>query len=61
MIWDKTDIDPTMVRSLINRFGIDPLVASILVRRGVTEPEDIKYFLESDLRYLYNPFLFNET
>ncbi len=60
MIWDKTDIDPTMVRSLINRFGIDPLVASILVRRGVTEPEDIKYFLESDLRYLYNPFLFNE-
>ena len=35
-----------------------PSPASILLRRGLSEPEDILFFLEDDPRYLHNPFRF---
>ncbi|MBN2617933.1 MAG: single-stranded-DNA-specific exonuclease RecJ [Spirochaetales bacterium] len=60
MIWEKTEIDSQLVRNIVEKYSIDSLLASILVRRGVTAPEDIKFYLENDLRYLHNPFLFNE-
>jgi single-stranded-DNA-specific exonuclease len=60
MIWDKQEIDPSRAREISERYKIDLLDAAILVRRGYTEPEDFLYFLESDPRYLHNPFLFDE-
>lgn len=60
MIWNKKPIEADQVRTLASRYGIDALTASILVRRGVTEPADLCYFLEEDLRYLHNPFLFED-
>ncbi|MCD6397532.1 MAG: single-stranded-DNA-specific exonuclease RecJ, partial [Spirochaetaceae bacterium] len=53
-------IDSVIVKDLSGKYGIDLLMASIFSRRGITEPEDIKFYLESDLRYTHNPFLFEE-
>lgn len=58
--WHKQDISPAEVKSLASRFEMDLLTASILLRREITDPEDIKFFLEKDIRFLHNPFLFVE-
>jgi single-stranded-DNA-specific exonuclease len=60
MKWEKQDLDPAVVRELSSRYGVDLLVGSILARRRVSEPEDVCFYLEDDLRYLHNPFLFVE-
>ncbi|MDR1931146.1 MAG: single-stranded-DNA-specific exonuclease RecJ, partial [Treponema sp.] len=43
-------------KALAEKYGCDLLTASIFLRRGISTGEEIKYFLESDLRYLRNPF-----
>lgn len=60
MEWNKKKIDTDSVKGLAGRYGIDLLTASIFSRRGITEPEDLKFYLENDLRYTHNPFLFEE-
>jgi single-stranded-DNA-specific exonuclease len=57
MVWAKKDIPQDAVRELAAKFGCDSLSASILLRRGVAEGQDVLYFLEDDKRYLHNPFL----
>jgi len=56
MKWEKKDIPPEKVKEISAKFGCDLLTASILTRRGLTEGPSIKFFLESDERYLHNPF-----
>ena len=58
--WNKKIIDPTSVRALASRHGINLLTASIFTRRGITSSGEIRYFLEDDFDLLHNPFLFNE-
>jgi single-stranded-DNA-specific exonuclease len=58
MKWEKREISPDLVRSIDAKYQCGPLVASILVRRGMTGGEEIQYFLERDPRYLRNPFEF---
>jgi single-stranded-DNA-specific exonuclease len=58
MKWTKKEIDPALVRAIARRYQIDTLTASILVRRNLTEPEQIRFYLENDLQLLHNPFLF---
>ena len=53
-------ISKEIIKALDTRYSCGPLVSTILARRGITEGEDILYFLEDDLRYQHNPFLFNE-
>ncbi len=60
MKWNKKKIDSAIVKDLSGKYGINLLMASIFSRRGITEPGDIKFYLESDLRYTHNPFLFEE-
>ena len=60
MKWIKNDINQDQVREISARFSVDLLTAAILVRRGVTDFEELLYYLESDIRYLHNPFLFTE-
>lgn len=59
MKWNKETIDQDFVRDMARRYGIDTLTASILARRKITEPSQVRYFLESDPRHLHNPFLFH--
>jgi single-stranded-DNA-specific exonuclease len=58
MKWTKKEIDPALVRTIAHRYQVDALTASILVRRNLTEPEQIQFYLEDDLQLLHNPFLF---
>ncbi|RKX76416.1 MAG: single-stranded-DNA-specific exonuclease RecJ [Spirochaetes bacterium] len=60
MTWNKKDIDSSLVREISARFNMDLLTASILVRREITSPKEIQFFLEEDIRILNNPFLFVE-
>ncbi len=60
MKWNKSEIEKDSVRTIAGKYGLDLLTASILVRRGVTEPEQIKFYLENDLMFSHNPFLFTE-
>ncbi|HHU37499.1 MAG TPA: single-stranded-DNA-specific exonuclease RecJ [Treponema sp.] len=59
MNWNKKDINRTLVRDMVRRYECDALTASILARRNIIEGPNILYFLEDDLRYLHNPFLFH--
>ncbi len=60
MIWDKPPLDQDRAREIASRYGLDLLTASILARRGLGDPEDMLFFLEDDVRFLHNPFLFVE-
>lgn len=57
MICEKKEISKEVVKELCSRFGCSPLMASIFARRNIIEGEQIKFFLEKDLRYLHMPFL----
>lgn len=58
MKWVKPPIEGDTVRSLAASYNLDLLTASILTRRGTTEPSEIAYFLEEDEIFLHNPYLF---
>ena len=57
--WVKKAISKEEVEKLKNKFSLDSLTASIFARRGITCGKDILYFMEDDLRFQHNPFLFN--
>ena len=56
MNWIKPDLDAAEVRRVAERYGVNLLISSILVRRGLTDPISVQYVMENDLRYLHNPF-----
>jgi len=58
MTWHKKEIDSAQVKEIAARFGVDLLTATVLSRRGVTAPEEVRFYLEKDLRFAHNPFLF---
>ncbi|HSV56321.1 MAG TPA: single-stranded-DNA-specific exonuclease RecJ [Magnetospirillaceae bacterium] len=60
MKWHKKDVSPAAVKEIAVRFDLDLLAASVLARRGITAPGELLYFVEDDLRYLHNPFLFEQ-
>src|SRR6056297_3727226 len=60
MKWNKADIEKDIVRAISEKYDVKLLMAAIMVRRGVTEPEQIKFYLEDDLMFSHNPFLFTE-
>jgi single-stranded-DNA-specific exonuclease len=57
MIWNKTPVDAQSVKELARKYEIELLAAAILTRRGITAPEPLRFVLESDPRFLHNPFL----
>ncbi len=59
MIWNKKNVGRELIHELTARYGCDSLTASILARRNVLEGPDLLFYLEDDLRYLHNPFLFS--
>lgn len=58
--WKKEKVPVELVRKLNETFKVDYITASLLARRGVTEPKQVQYFLEDDTFYLHNPFLFHD-
>ena len=57
--WRKKEVSREAVKALCDLYGVDALTASIMVRRGITQANDVLYFKESDLRFLHSPFLFS--
>ena len=60
MVWKKLPVSAQEMRRLHEQYGLDVLSASILARRGQTSSEQVKFFLEQELTYLHNPFLFDD-
>ena len=57
MSWTKLPVDREEVRQVAARYKCDHLTATILVRRAASAPQEARFFLEEDLRFLHNPFL----
>lgn len=60
MVWNKKAIDPQSVKKLAQQYELDLITSSILVRRGITEAEDLRFVLEDDLKYVHAPYQFIE-
>ncbi len=60
MKWNKREASASVIRGIAETYNIDLLAAAVLARRGVTSPEDLLFYLERDLRFLHNPFLFRD-
>ena len=57
--WVKKPVTKQQIEPLCNSFNISPLMASVFVRRGITEGKDLLYYLEDDMRFQHNPFCFS--
>lgn len=58
MKWVKPEINQASVKAAAQRYGIDLITASILERRKITAPAQVRYFLEDGTDLLHNPFYF---
>ena len=58
--WRKEPVSIDLVRKLNESFKVDYITASLLARREIKEPRQVRFVLESDVAYLHNPFLFTE-
>lgn len=57
--WHKAPVTKQQIEPLCQKYNIKQILASILVRRNITEGKDILYFLEDDLRFQHNPYNFS--
>ncbi len=55
--WRVFESSPDSVNALVKELGISPVVAGLLVNRNVTSASEARYFLDSDLTKLHDPFL----
>ena len=55
--WTKKEVDKNLVRTVANKHSCDPLTAFILVSRGFTDDEAVRYMLTDDNRLFHDPFL----
>src|ERR1700733_15001786 len=55
--WLIPPTDPQAIRSLASELGVQPVTASVLVGRGLTDPDAARRFLTPDLEHLHDPLL----
>lgn len=60
MVWNKKELAAEEVRAMAARYDLGLLEASILLRRGIADGEALLSYLEDDLRFVTNPFLFKD-
>ncbi len=59
-VWDIREVDDSEAESLARALGISPLVARLLLLRGVTDPDSGRRFLEPALGDLHDPFMMRD-
>ena len=60
-IWKlREGIDADNVRQLSSELGVDPVLAELLVQRGVHTFEQARSFFRPSLDNLYDPFLMTD-
>ena len=60
LIWDHQTIDEDQAGALAASMDLDPLIARLLVLRGITTPEEAGRFLNPRLDHLHDPFLLTD-
>src|SRR5262245_24193419 len=55
MRWQLRDADGDAVQKLASDLTVSPLVARLLILRGLSEPQTANQFLHPDLDHLYDP------
>ncbi|MCJ7545994.1 MAG: single-stranded-DNA-specific exonuclease RecJ [Deltaproteobacteria bacterium] len=58
--WEVLDCASQLKEELSKELDIPPLIAHLLINRGITNPQDGKKFLTPGLHQLYNPFLMKD-
>ncbi len=58
--WNVRNPDPALQVLFCNTLGIHPLIAQLLVNRGITTIEEARSFLSADLSGLHDPFEFKD-
>ncbi len=53
--WNFRHVDSKLVERLTTRFRIDPVIAQILIQRGLEDPDRIDRFLFPDMKRLADP------
>ena len=48
------------IRSLQERFNLNLVSAKVLAGRGITDAGSAKFYLEGDISFLHNPFMFED-
>jgi len=60
MRWDVFNCPVELKEELSKQLDIPPLVAQLLIKRGITNPQDGVKFLSPVFHHLYNPFLMKD-
>jgi single-stranded-DNA-specific exonuclease len=55
-VWHERTADESQTSKLVSALGIDPVIARLLVLRGIAVPEDAERFLAPSLDHLHDPF-----
>ena len=56
-MWIKTDCDEGLVELISQKFNVSPVVAKVLVSRGITDDNEVSAFLYANVDQFYDPFL----
>ena len=56
-IYETNNEKQEKIQELVNNYKINKLLATILVNRNITEPENLKIFLEPTRKDFHDPFL----
>ncbi len=55
--WQQEQIDQDQIERLVAELDLHPIIARLVVQRGLAEQEEVKRFLSPSLTQLYDPFL----
>ncbi len=55
--WRINDIDPQLRAALSEALNVHPIIAQLLINRGITDVREAKDFLRADISGLHDPFL----
>ena len=59
-VWEVESLDDSAAPGLVEALGISPVLARLLTKRGVRNPQEARDFLTCDLPSLHDPFLFKD-
>lgn len=58
--WVIHPLEPDVCKKLVDGLSISPLLAQLLINRGISEPEQAELFLEGGLSDLHSPWLMKD-
>ncbi len=56
-VWEHLTADGTQAAALVSAMGLEPVIAHLLVLRGIASPEAAEQFLHPSIDDLHDPFL----